>query len=308
MTRFGKIEVKIPRDRNGEFQQHTVPRYKRNDGCLEDMVIQLHAKGITTNDIAEIIEKMYGCYYTPATISNITKTTSEIVHEFHSRNLSKCYIVIYGDATYINVSRDTVQKEAIHILMGITADGNKEILDYQLFPNESSENYREMLKDIRSRGVEEVLLFISDGLKELRNVFLKEFPKAQYQACWVHLMRSICRNVRNKDMKEIMAEVKLIYQSGTEEEAQEQLSIFVIAHEKKYPKAVKILKDNPSLFTFYGYPKEIPRSIYTSNPIESFNKKLKRNIRKKEQFPNEESLDRCICAIANEYNKQFVNC
>lgn len=153
-------------------------------------------------------------------------TTTEIVHEFHSRNLSQRYIVIYGDATYINVRRDTVQKEALPILMGITVDGNKEILDYQLF------------------------------------------PKAQYQACWVYLMRSICRNVRNKDMKEIMADVKLIYQSGTEE-AQEQLSLFVTAHEKKYPK-------------------EIHRSIYTSNSIESFNKKLKRNIRKKEQFPNEE--------------------
>ena len=210
------------------------------------MVIQMYSRGITTTEIAEIIEKMYGCYYTPATISNITKTTSEIVHEFHSRNVSKRYIVIYGDATYINVRRDTVQKEALPILMGITADGNKEILDYQLF------------------------------------------PKAQYQACWVYLMRSICRNIRNKDMKEIMADVKLIYQSRTEEEVQEQLSLFVTAHEKKYPKAVKILKDNPSLFTFYGYPKEIHRSIYTSNPIESFNKKLKRNIRKKEQFPNEE--------------------
>ena len=90
VTRFGKIEVEIPRDRNGEFQQHTVPRYKQNDGCLEGMVIQMYSRGITTTEIVDINEKMYGCYYTPATISNITKTTSEIVHEFHSRNLSKC--------------------------------------------------------------------------------------------------------------------------------------------------------------------------------------------------------------------------
>lgn len=305
VTRFGKIEIEIPRDRNGEFQQHTVPRYKRNDGCLEDMVIQMYSKGITTAEIAEIIERMYGQYYTPATISNITKATSELVHEFHSRPLNKRYTVIYGDATYISVRRDTVQKEALHILMGITSEGNKEILDYRLFPSESSENYREMLKDIRSRGVEEVLLFISDGLKELRNVFLEEFPKAQYQACWVHLMRSICRNVRNKDWKDIMADVKLIYQANTKEEAQKQLDLFVVTHEKRYPKAVRILRDNPSLFTFFEYPKAIRRSIYTSNPIESFNKKLKRNIRKKEQFPNEESLDRFTCVIANEYNKQF---
>ena len=147
--------------------------------------------------------------------------------------------------------------------MGISADGNKEILDYRLFPSESSEYYREMLRDIHARGVEEVLLFISDGLKELRNVFLEEYPKAQ------------------------------------------QLNRFVAKYTKKYPKAVKVIKDNPSLFTFYDYPEEIQRSIYTSNPIESFNKKLKRNIRKKEQFPNEDSLDRFTCVIASDYNKQF---
>lgn len=305
VTRFGKITIEIPRDRNGEFQQHTVPRYKRNDGTLEDMVIQMYSKGITTSEIAGLIEKMYGSYYTPATISNITKTTEEMVKEFHSRPLSKRYSVIYGDAAYISVRRDTVSKEALHVLMGISADGNKEILDYRLFPSESSENYREMLRDIHARGVEEVLLFISDGLKELRNVFLEEYPKAQYQACWVHLMRAICRNVRNKDWKDVLGDAKLIYQSKTKKEAQQQLNRFIAKYTKKYPKAVKVIKDNPSLFTFYDYPEEIQRSIYTSNPIESFNKKLKHNIRKKEQFPNEDSLDRFTCVIASDYNKQF---
>jgi len=305
VTRFGKIKIEIPRDRNGEFQQHTVPRYKRNDGALEDMVIQMYSKGITTSEIASLIEKMYGSYYTPATISNITKTTEEMVKEFHSRLLSKRYSVIYGDATYISVRRDTVSKEALHILMGISADGSKQILDYRLFPSESSENYREMLRDIHARGVEEVLLFISDGLRELRNVFLEEYPKAQYQACWVHLMRAICRNVRNKDWKDVLGDAKLIYQSKTKKEAQQQLNRFITKYTKKYPKAVHVIKDNPSLFTFYDYPQEIQRSIYTSNPIESFNKKLKSNIRKKEQFPNEESLDRFTCVIACDYNKQF---
>ena len=305
VTRFGKITIEIPRDRNGEFQQHTVPRYKRNDGTLEDMVIQMYSKGITTSEIAGLIEKMYGSYYTPATISNMTKATEELVKEFHSRSLSSRYSVIYGDATYISVRRDTVSKEALHVLMGISADGNKEILDYRLFPSESSENYREMLRDIHARGVEEVLLFISDGLKELRNVFLEEYPKAQYQACWVHLMRAICRNVRNKDWKDVLGDAKLIYQSKTKKEAQQQLNRFIAKYTKKYPKAVKVIKDNPSLFTFYDYPEEIQRSIYTSNPIESFNKKLKHNIRKKEQFPNEDSLDRFTCVIASDYNKQF---
>jgi transposase-like protein len=178
VTCFGKISIEIPRDRNGDFQQHTVPRYSRNDGRLEEMVIQMYTKGITTSEISDLIEKMYGSYYTPATISNMTKATEELVKEFHSRALSSRYSVIYGDATYINVRRGSVAKEAMHILMGINADGHKEILEYRLFPSESCENYRDILKDIKGRGVKEVLLFVSDGLKELGNVFLEEFPKA----------------------------------------------------------------------------------------------------------------------------------
>ena len=305
VTRFGKISIEVPRDRNGDFQQHTVPKYRRSDGSLEEMVIQMYTKGITTSEISDLIEKMYGNYYTPATISNMTKATEELVKEFHSRSLSSRYSVIYGDATYINVRRDSVAKEAMHILMGINAAGHKEILDYRLFPSESCENYREMLKDIKGRGVKEVLLFVSDGLKELGNVFLEEFPKAQYQACWVHLGRAMCRHVRNKDWKEVLGEAKKIYGSTSKEEAEKQLSSFIEKYEGKYPKAVNVIRDNPSLFSFYDYPAEIQRSLYTSNPIESFNKKYKKNIRKKEQFPNEGSLDRFTCAIASDYNKQF---
>lgn len=235
----------------------------------------------------------------------MTKATEELVKEFHSRSLSSRYSVIYGDATYINVRRDSVAKEAMHILMGINAAGHKEILDYRLFPSESCENYREMLKDIKGRGVKEVLLFVSDGLKELGNVFLEEFPKAQYQACWVHLGRAMCRHARNKDWKEVLGEAKKIYGSTSKEEAEKQLSSFIEKYEGKYPKAVNVIRDNPSLFSFYDYPAEIQRSLYTSNPIESFNKKYKKNIRKKEQFPNEDSLDRFTCAIASDYNKQF---
>jgi len=287
VTRFGKVTIEIPRDRNGEFQQHTVPRYRRNDGTLEDMVVQMYSKGITTSEIASLIEKMYGSYYTLAT------------------TLSRRYSVIYGDATYISVRRDTVSKEALHVLMGINDDGSKEILDYRPFPSESSENYREMLRDIHSRGVEEVLLFISDGLKELRNVFLEEYPQAQHQACWVHLMRSIGRNVRNRDWKDVLGDAKLIHQSKTKKDAQQQLDRFIAQYERKYPKAVNVLSGNPSLLTFYDYPEEIRRSIYTSNPIESFNKRFKSSIRKKEQFPNEDSLDRFTCVIASDYNKQL---
>ncbi|MBQ9154230.1 MAG: IS256 family transposase [Solobacterium sp.] len=303
-TKFGKITVTIPRDRNGEFKQHTVPRYQRNDGSLEDMVIQLYRRGITTAEIADLIEKMYGSYYTPQTISNMTKMTEELVQKFHGRNLNRRYSVIYADATYINVRRDSVAKEALHILIGINDEGIKELLDYRLYPSESAENYRELLKDIKDRGVKEVLLFISDGLKELRNVFLEEYPCSSHQACWVHIGRAVGRNIRRKDSTSIYADLKKIYRAGTEEESRAEYESFTEKYGKQYPKAVKVLKNCPSLFTFYSFPEAIRKSIYTSNPIESFNKQLKRDIKRKEQFPNEDSLDRFTCVKAIDYNRR----
>lgn len=301
-TKYGMIHIQMPRDRNGEFKQHTIPRYKRNDGSLEDMVIQLYRKGITTSEIAELIEKMYGNYYTPQTISNLTKSTQELVEQFHTRKLSKRYTIIYGDATYVNVRRDTVRKEALHILIGISDKGNKEIIDYQLYPSESSENYREMMKNIRSRGVEEVLLFVSDGLKELRDVFLEEYPKAKHQACWVHVIRSIGRNIRRTDYSEVFEDLKKVYQSPNEAVAIKELERFIEKYKQRYPKAVKSLQGNPSLLSFYSFPKAIQRSIYTSNMIESFNKFFKKDIKKKEQFPNENALDRFTCVKATDFN------
>lgn len=126
---------------------------------------------------------MYGAHYTPATISNMTKIVQEQVHRFHQRPLSPRYAVIYCDATYLAVRRDCVAKEAMHILPGITPEGNKEVLDYRLYPSESSENYREMLQDIRNRGVEDVLLFVSDGLAGFREVCISSFPSAHHQSC-----------------------------------------------------------------------------------------------------------------------------
>lgn len=306
-TKFGKITVIIPRDRNGEFKQHTVPRYQRNDGSLEDTVIQLYRKGITTSEIADLIEKMYGSYYTPQTISNMTKMTEELVQKFHSRRLNQRYSVIYADATYINVRRDSVAKEALHILIGINDEGTKELLEYRLYPSESAENYRELLKDIKTRGVKEVLLFISDGLKELRNVFIEEYPNASHQACWVHISRAVGRHIRRKDSADIYADLKKIYRAETEEESRAEYESFTEKYGKQYPKAVNVLKNCPSLFTFYSFPAAIRKSIYTSNPIESFNKQLKRDIKRKEQFPNEDSLDRFTCVKAIDYNKRSAS-
>lgn len=304
-TKYGTIKVEIPRDRNGEFNQQTIQPYARRTGDLETSILHLYSKGVTTSEIADLIEKMYGHAYSPATISNITKSVEEHVQRFHSRELNKRYIVVYGDATMINVRRDSVSKEALHILIGITPEGTKEVLDYRLYPQESSENYKEMLENIKSRGVEEILLFVTDGLIGLANACLEVYPKATHQACWVHVQRGIFRLVRAKDRREILDDLKLIYRAKNGDEATSHLEAFKNRYKNRYPKVIKSLENNPSLFSFYEFPETIRSSLYTTNLIEGMNKQLKRNTKRKEQFPNEESLERFVCDYMMDYNRRF---
>lgn len=148
-TRFGEITVEIPRDRKGEFKQNTVTSYKRLTDDLESKIIQMFQEGIMTSEIVHLIEGMFGMHNTPQTISNMTQVLSDQVYAFHTRSISSRYVSLYLDATYLSLRRDKVAKEAVHMIVGITDEGIKEILDYRLFPTESSENYREMLLDLR---------------------------------------------------------------------------------------------------------------------------------------------------------------
>lgn len=304
-SRFGDLNISVPRDRNGEFSPKAIPAYKRNTDDLETTIIQLYKKGITTREIADLIEKMYGHYYTPQTISNITKAVENQVNEFHNRPLANRYVVLYCDATYLNVRRDSVAKEALHIIVGITPEGNKEVLDYVLYPTESPANYKDMLLDLKNRGVEQVLLFVTDGLTGLREACLEVFPNAKHQSCWTHIVRNVIKYVRSKDRKTVLDDLKRVYNATSLASAKNELYNFLSKYQSIYPKIIFLLSDITSLFTFYEFPMEIRKSIYTTNIIENFNKNLKRNTNRKEQFPNEDSLDRYVCSYCVDYNKKY---
>lgn len=303
-TRYGTLNLIIPRDRNGEFHQQTVPKHQRKEDALETTIIQLYQKGITTREISDLIEKMYGHYYSPQTVSNITQSVIEQVEAFHSRTVSDKYAVIYCDATYLNLRRDSVAKEALHVILGITPDGCKEVLDYALYPSEAAANYEEMLISLKARGLEQVLLFISDGLIGLKEVFSRQFPQAKHQSCWVHLSRSVSRIVRNKDRKDILDDLKDVYTQDTPEKADEQLNKFLEKYTGKYKKLDTVFSSRDSLYAFYDFPPSIRPSIYTSNLIENNNKGLKHKAKLKEQFPNEDALERFVCSYYCEYNRK----
>lgn len=305
-TEYGELHLQIPRDRNGEFKQQTLPAYKRTNGTLEETVIHLFQKGITMSEIADLIEKMYGHHYTPQTMSNMTKVFTEEVSAFKKRKLNSHYAVIYLDATYIPLKRKTVEKEAIHIAVGIRPDGAKEVLGYAIAPNESTVTWKEILEDLSDRGVNDVLLFVTDGLKGIKDTIHHVFPQAAYQHCCVHVSRNISSKVRVADRKEICEDFKTIYQADSRETALEARLAFSEKWRSSYSKLAKSILENDNLLTFYDFPLSIRRSLYSTNLIESFNKQIKKYSRRKEQFQNEESMDRYLVSRFDTYNQKFL--
>ncbi|ELA63860.1 IS256 family transposase [Enterococcus faecium] len=297
-TEYGELNLTIPRDRNGEFSQQTLPAYKRTNDSLETTIIKLFQKGITMAGISELIEKMYGHHYTPQTISNMSKLVSEDVLAFKERTLESSYSVIFMDATHIPVKRQTVSKEAVYITIGIRLDGTKEVLGFTIAPTESAYIWKEVLQDLKNRGLKEVLLVVTDGLSGIEESIHSVYPNAQFQQCCVHVSRNIAHKVRVRDRKEICEDFKLVYQANSKEEALDHIDFMTRKWKKQYPRVVNLLL-NPALLTFYNFPHTIRRTIYSTNLIEGFNKQLKRYTRRKEQFPNEESLERFLVSQFN---------
>lgn len=260
---------------------------------------------MTTEEISRMIEKMYGHHYTKQTVSNITAAFVGDIQAFNRRELYKRYAVIYLDATYLPVRRDTVTKEALYFALGIKPEGYKEILSYSLFPTESAHNWEIILSDLIVRGVEESLLFVTDGLAGIMDAISNVFPKAKHQSCWVHLARNVSHGVRVKDKTDVLSDLKKYILKSQWKLLKKKLATFIQTGDKRYPKVTDKFEDNSSLFTFLSFPKQIRASIYTTNLIEGFNKHLKRYTKRKEQFPNEDSLIRFIGTYAGDYNQRF---
>lgn len=307
-TQFGQIEIKVPRDRNGEFHQHTMPDYKRHTDVLEQTVIKLYSKGVTTREIADLIEKMYGGYYSPAMVSNISKEMIPKVEAYHQRHLSDKFFCVYLDATYIPLKRVTYEREAVYIAIGIKPNGHKEVIDYCIAPTENIEIWSEMLKGFKSRGLEQVELFLSDGVVGMKEAICQSYPKAHFQRCLVHVMRNISAKMRVDDRQKALDEFKQIHTQSNKEMAVQVLHEFYQNWEKAYKNVVRDLRQvEPDLLTFYNYPPAIRASIYSTNMIESFNNRLKRKTKPKAEFPTEQSLDTFIGVQAMDYNDRYFN-
>lgn len=293
-TEYGEVNLNVPRDRKNEFEPKLFDPYQRRSDWLESMIIELYQKGSTTSEIAEIIEKLYGHYYSKETISNITEATQILVDQFKMRPLKKRYSILYIDATFTKIRRRNVASEAVYLVLGIDEEGRRDILSYLILPEESTTCWKELFEDLKQRGVEHVLLGVMDGLKGLDDAFLHYFPLAEVQRCTVHFMRNVAHRVRVTDRPEILRELSDWFKSTTLDEVETKRQAIINKWVKDYPKLMIDHMNRSNLFTYIHYPSSIWGSIKTTNWIENTNKQIKRQIKKKEQFPNEQSAERFL--------------
>ncbi|WP_175987086.1 IS256 family transposase [Bacillus sp. Marseille-Q1617] len=307
-TVYGRVEdLDVPRDRNGEFQTELFEPYKRRMVAVDELVIQLYRHGVGVRQVGKIMKSLLGDSYSPGTISNVTDTVLQDIREWQNRPLKKRYCALYLDALFVNVRRDTVGKEAVYIVLGISPEGNREVLGFYIGGRESSNGWSEILNDLRERGVEQVLLGVFDGLSGLEDAFLRAFPKADVQRCVVHKVRNTLNNARKKHQPELAQDLKTIYKADSYEEAQAALQELKEKWKKTYKREFESWEnDLPVLLTFFKYPKDVQKYLYTTNLIERLNREVRKRLKTMDSLPNIEAAEKIIYMNVSDYNDRWA--
>ena len=301
-TKYGEVELAIPRDREGTFEPKLVPKRERILKGSEDLILSLYAKGMSVSDISSHLDDLYGYQLSEQTISNITEAIMDKAKEWQNRPLEAIYPIVFMDATVLKIRVDRVVKNiAAYIMLGITLEGKKEILGIWIGENETSKYWLTLLNELKNRGVEDILIFAIDGLNGFNQAIQAVYPKAEIQRCIVHQIRSSLKFVSWKDRKAVAKDLKTIYTAATEEDAQLALTEFNDIWGKKYPNIAQSWINNwNELATFFKYPKSIQTLIYTTNPIESLNANIKRKINSKGSFPTIDSAFKMLYMSTQE--------
>jgi len=307
-TELGPVQIDIPRDRKGDFEPKIVPKHQRSVNGIEDKILGLYAIGMTTRDISEQIKELYGVDISAETVSNITNRILPLVSEWQNRPLENTYAFIFMDAIHYKVREDKqIIVKAAYVVIGVNLDGEKEVLGIWIGANESSKFWLSVLNDLKNRGVQNVLIFCIDGLNGFKEAIGATFPFAKIQRCIIHQIRSSMKYIPYKDRKTFVADLKGIYKAVNEEVAMENLILLKDKWSNKYPNAVKSWEDNwDNLSTFFAFPNNIRRIIYTTNVIESLNSQFRKVTKTKLIFPNDDSLLKMLYLAVERVAKKWT--
>ena len=293
---YGNIDLNIPRDREGSFEPQALKKYQKDISNIENQIISMYAKGMTTRDISTHIKEIYGFGISESMVSKITNKILPTIEEWQNRPLEKVYPFVFLDAIHYHVRENNiVVKKAVYIALGYNREGYKEILGMWVGENESSKYWLLVLNQLKERGLEDILIVSTDNLSGFSQAIESVYPKTEIQKCIIHQIRNSTKFVSYRDIKELMKDLKTVYKASTEELALSNLDIFEEKWGKKYPMCVNSWRNNwAELATYFKYPDGIRKLIYTTNSIENFNRQLRKVTKNKTIFPSDYALQKSL--------------
>ena len=308
-TSFGDVEVSVPRDRKGEFEPQLL---KKNQTCIsqdiEEKILSMYAKGMTTGDIEAHIQDIYGLSVSDITVSRITDKILPVAKEWQQRPLESIYAVVFLDAIHYHVrSEGQIVKKAVYIAIGLDLDGRKDVLGMWVGENESAKFWATVLNGLRNRGVEDIFIACTDNLTGFDTAIHAVFPETEIQNCMIHQLRNSSKYVSYKDLKALMSDLKAVYAAVDEQAALDALETFAQNWDNKYPKIAKSWRENWANFsTYFKYPQEVRHLIYTTNTIEGFNRQLRKVTKSKSVFPTDDSLLKILYLAMMDITKKWT--
>lgn len=306
-TDKGDVLIKVPRDRNSSFDPVTVRKHETMTETIYETVLLLYAKGMSNSDIIDFIQLTYGIEYSTSQVSVITNTLIEDIKAWQSRPLLDQYAIVWMDGIHYKIRQEgKVISKAAMIILGVDMAGKQDILSIEVVENESASSWMNMFKDLKMRGVEDILFLCSDNLAGLDKAVEAIFPQSIRQVCIVHQIRNTLKFVSYKDKRAIMRDIKAIYQADNQDQALQAFATFKSKWKGKYDQAIDSWDENwDNLTAFLDYPPEIRKLIYTTNIIESFNSTLRKYTKNKKVFPNDQSAIKSIYLAAQQIRKKW---
>lgn len=308
-TNHGDMELKIPRDREGEFEPQVVKKYQNTvTQDMEERIISMYAKGMSTSDIESHFRELYDVEISDSTISRVTDKILPIVKEWQERPLEDVYAVVFMDAIHYHVRQEgRIVKKAVYVVIGYDMNGYKDVLGMYVGENESAKFWLTVLNGLKNRGVQDILIACIDGLCGFPQAIEAVYPETEIQQCVIHQIRNSTKFVSYKDIKELMRDLKLVYAAPDEATAQIKLEEFAEKWDAKYPKISKSWNEHwCELSTYFKYPEPVRRLIYTTNTIEGFNRQLRKVTKAKSVFPTDESLMKMLYLAMIDITKKWT--
>jgi putative transposase len=307
-TKFGNSELKVPRDRNGEYEPQIIKKYETTANGLEDQIIALYAKGMSTRDIESHMNDIYGIDVSPTMVSKVTDKIMPLITEWQSRPLDRVYPIVFLDAIHFKVRKDNrIINKAAYSVLGISMSGQKEILGIWIGENESASFWLGVCTDLKNRGLEDILIACKDGLSGFSEAIQSIFPQTEIQLCVIHQIRNSMKYVSYKEQKQVMADLKKVYQALTIEEAELAFNEFKDKWGKKHPIIIRSWETNwIELTAYFSYPPDIRRMIYTTNIIEGYHRQLRKVTKTKTAYPTDEALRKIIYLATIEASKKWT--